>query len=106
MVHQLKIFPNYFEDVISGKKRFEFRINDRNFKVHDFLALNEYDYEKKTYTGRSCLVYVDYIMDCNTAEGVPALKDNLVIMSISPVNITVHDNIALPILIGEERIQK
>ena len=41
MIHQLKTEHNFFEDVISGKKTFEVRKNDRDFMVGDFLALKE-----------------------------------------------------------------
>lgn len=63
MIHELKILPEYFEDVVSGEKTFEIRKNDRPFKKGDLLALNEYDQSNKAYTGASCLVYVDYILD-------------------------------------------
>ena len=53
MIHELKTLPIYFEEVIEGRKSFEVRKNDRNFKVGDMLALNEYDAEKKEYTGNS-----------------------------------------------------
>lgn len=62
MVHALKEHPEHFENVISGKKLFEIRKNDRDFKTGDLLALNEYDPETQKYTGRSCLVFVDYIL--------------------------------------------
>lgn len=45
MVHALKEHPEHFENVISGKKLFEIRKNDRDFKTGDLLALNEYDPE-------------------------------------------------------------
>ncbi len=54
MIHELKILPNYFADVVSGKKQFEVRKADRPFREGDLLALNEY--ENKMYTGNSCLV--------------------------------------------------
>ena len=63
MIHALKEHPEHFNNVISGKKTFEVRKNDRDFHENDLVALNEYDSEKKEYTGRSCLVYIDYILD-------------------------------------------
>ena len=38
-VHNLKIKPQYFKDVVSGIKTFEVRKNDRNFKVGDLMVL-------------------------------------------------------------------
>ncbi|TXE33232.1 DUF3850 domain-containing protein [Serratia marcescens] len=37
--HHLKIHPAHFSAVASGKKKAEFRINDRNFAVGDLLRL-------------------------------------------------------------------
>lgn len=63
MIHQLKTESKYFEDIISGKKSFEVRFNDRNFKVGDFLALNEVDESgPPAKTDRSCLVEVVYVL--------------------------------------------
>ena len=79
MIHELKILPNYFADVISGEKTFEIRKFDRPFHKDDLLALNEYDAERKCYTGNSCLVYIDYILDDNEY-----CKQGYVVMAIKP----------------------
>lgn len=63
MIHAVKQLTVHFNDVISGKKTFEVRLNDRDYRVGDLVALNEYDPENNKYTGRSCLVYIDYILD-------------------------------------------
>ena len=49
-VHNLKIRPNYFKDVIAEIKKFEIRFNDRGFEVGDLIVLEEFD--NKGYTGR------------------------------------------------------
>jgi hypothetical protein len=79
MIHELKTSTNYFSDVISGRKTFEVRKNDRPFHVGDLLALNEYDAKNKCYTGNSCLVYIDYILNDNEY-----CKKDYVVMSIKP----------------------
>ena len=61
MIHELKIHPEYFKDVTSGKKPFEIRKRDRDFKVGDYLALNEYSTEGG-YTGKSALYEITYVM--------------------------------------------
>lgn len=38
--HSLKTWPGYFDDLASGKKTFELRLNDRDFKVGDTLLLH------------------------------------------------------------------
>lgn len=42
MTHHLKILPEYFQGVINGKKPFEIRYNDRDFKKGDRVILEEY----------------------------------------------------------------
>jgi len=59
MVHELKILPNYFKDVLLGKKTFEIRKNDRDYGVGDTLILKEWD---KEYTGREIEKEVSYIL--------------------------------------------
>lgn len=63
MIHALKTEPQYFEAVINAKKTFEVRRNDRDFRVGDYLALNELDDTREGYTGRSVLLRVTYILD-------------------------------------------
>lgn len=79
MIHELKITPEYFEAIAIGKKTFEVRANDRDYKVGDYLALNEYDASGGSYTGRSCMVYVDYIL-----KDENYCKSGYVIMGIKP----------------------
>lgn len=42
MTHHLKTKPEYFQAVIDGKKTFEIRLNDRDFKQGDSVILEEY----------------------------------------------------------------
>lgn len=83
MIHELKILPHFFTDVIKGEKTFEIRKNDRPFHKGDLLALNEYD--GQYYTGNSCLVYIDYIL--NDPEYV---KKDMVVMGIKPCSVYRH----------------
>lgn len=57
-VHELKILPKWFDDVSSGKKKFEIRKNDRDYKVGDVLKLKEWNGE---YTGEEILREIEYI---------------------------------------------
>jgi len=61
MTHSLKIRPSYFNDILSRKKTFEIRFNDRNYQVNDVLILNEFDYHEDCETGRSVHVLIRYI---------------------------------------------
>ena len=39
--HKLKTESSFFKDVQAGLKTFEYRLNDRNFKVGDLVTLVE-----------------------------------------------------------------
>lgn len=60
MEHELKTYPKYFEEVISGRKTFEVRKNDRKFCVGDVLLLKEWDNIK--YSGREEKAEVIYLI--------------------------------------------
>jgi len=76
--HDLKCWIDPFNAVASGKKRFEFRLNDRNYKVGDELILREWDPVNKCYTGRPVIRrYITYIL----TEGF-GLPDGYCIMSL------------------------
>ena len=84
MIHALKQLTPYFEAVLSGEKTFEIRLKDRDYRVGDLLALNEYDGER--YTGRCCLVKIDYILDDSNY-----CLENYVTMSIKPCLVDIND---------------
>ena len=60
--HEVKILPNYYEDVLSGKKTFELRKDDRDYKVGDLIVLKEYDSSENVYTGREKMYGIGYIL--------------------------------------------
>ncbi|MGM0207241.1 hypothetical protein IGI96_001752 [Enterococcus sp. DIV0421] len=67
MVHELKILPEFFEAVTSGRKQFEIRKNDRPFQVDDLVILREW--VQGDYTGNSYHVFITYITDFGQPEG-------------------------------------
>lgn len=58
--HELKILPEYYEAVLSGKKKFEIRKNDRNFKEGDMVKLREF--KDGEYTGNFIKGRITYIL--------------------------------------------
>ncbi|KKU85784.1 MAG: hypothetical protein A2667_01105 [Candidatus Wildermuthbacteria bacterium RIFCSPHIGHO2_01_FULL_47_27] len=60
LIHK-KIWPEYFDAVASGKKKYELRLNDFEVKEGDMLVLEEWDPETKKYTGRSTEKKVTYV---------------------------------------------
>ena len=70
MLHELKIYPKYFQETIEGNKPFEIRKNDRHFQVGDVLLLKEWD------NIREIGAVVRYVLDdtfIGLAEGYVAL---------------------------------
>ena len=57
-----KVWPEYFEAIKAGKKKFELRLNDFNVQEGDTLVLEEWNPETKEYTGRSIEKKVGYVM--------------------------------------------
>ncbi len=60
VVHK-KVWPVYFEGLLSGKKTFELRLNDFEIEEGDTLVLEEWDPQTKTYTGRTLEKSVTYV---------------------------------------------
>lgn len=56
-----KIWPEYFEQVLKGKKTFELRLNDFEIEDGDTLVLKEWDPGTKLYTGREIEKRVGYV---------------------------------------------
>lgn len=79
MVHYIKILPEYYEAVISGRKTFEVRCNDRRYRVGDSLVMQEADDAGKL-TGRSIVCKVTYILTDHKY-----VKDGFAILSILPI---------------------
>lgn len=76
-IHELKIWPIYFGEVLSGKKKFEIRRNDRNFKVGDFLILKEFSPDSNSYSRREIQCKVTYLLDDPNF-----IKEGFVVMAI------------------------
>jgi len=58
--HGLKIKPEFFNEVLSERKKFEIRKNDRQFKAGDLFALMEF--ENGCYTGRYFVGCIGYVL--------------------------------------------
>jgi len=64
MVHELKTISPYYEEIEKGNKRFEIRLNDRDYKVGDILALRHWSDFRGCFTREQRIyVKVTYILD-------------------------------------------
>ncbi len=57
-----KTWKKYFEEIISGKKKFDIRLADFPIDKGDTLVLEEWDEDKNKYTGRKVEVIATYIL--------------------------------------------
>lgn len=56
-----KVWPEYFEAILAGKKKYELRLNDFDIEEGDTLVLEEWNPETKDYTGRKIDKKVTYV---------------------------------------------
>ena len=52
MRHTKKVWPEYFQKILDGKKTYELRLADWECNEGDILVLQEWDPETKEYTER------------------------------------------------------
>ena len=79
--HDLKIWPEHYQAILDGRKRFEIRsIEDRSFDEGEFLRLREWEpTDPPYYTGRHMTAQVTLVhAGFGTAQGY-------VVMGIEPV---------------------
>lgn len=57
-IHDIKIKPCYFKQIIKRNKMFEIRKDDLNYNVGDIVTLHEFDGEKKN---RQTSNYFNYL---------------------------------------------
>ena len=62
MIIRKKAWPKIFEDVLSGKKKFDLRLADFDISEGDTLILEEWNPETKEYTGKKLEKKVGYIL--------------------------------------------
>jgi Domain of unknown function (DUF3850) len=79
-MHELKTWPSPFSQIWDGKKRFELRLNDREFEVGDHLILCEWNEKTGKYTGRQLSAVVTYLLGYD--EELPGIRPGYVCMSI------------------------
>jgi len=77
MIHNLKVHPQFWEALISGKKAFDLRRNDRKFQICDTVLLKRYDPVGVGYTGEECEKQITYVL---FPEDCPGLQPGYVIL--------------------------
>ncbi|HVY01852.1 MAG TPA: DUF3850 domain-containing protein [Candidatus Nanoarchaeia archaeon] len=61
MEHVKKVLPEYFQNILEGKKNYELRLADWKCNEGDVLLLKEWDSKSKKFTGREIRKRVTYV---------------------------------------------
>jgi uncharacterized protein YqfB (UPF0267 family) len=79
--HHLKAWPEFFDELLCGRKTFEIRKNDRNYQEGDYLVIKEWNPDTKEYTHAIALTFEVTSIMCGSRFG---LAFGWCIMSIRP----------------------
>lgn len=74
-IHDLKIHTNFYNDVITGRKKFEIRKNDRDYQEGDLVILHEIEEDNlaQWHTGEKVKMKITYITDYAQQNGYVVL---------------------------------
>lgn len=79
--HEIKAYPAFFSEILSGKKTFEIRFDDRGYQVGHHLHIKEFDpveakqiragnfRDTQGYTGREVKAEITYVTSWAQKEG-------------------------------------
>lgn len=85
-VHRLKVAPEFFEEVQAGRKKAEYRYDDRGFEVGDLIMLVEWTANQQEpgegVIGRTLFAGITHILN---KEVFPQLPERWVVISIQLV---------------------
>ena len=76
--HDLKVWPEFWDNLESGRKTFEIRIDDRGFCLGDTLLLREWHPVTQVYTGREVRRTVTHLL-----RNWRGIQSGYVIMSLA-----------------------
>ncbi|HRN86662.1 MAG TPA: DUF3850 domain-containing protein [Candidatus Dojkabacteria bacterium] len=62
MTHRKKTWPDYFQMLKDGRKRFDVRLADFEVKEGDTIVFEEWDPELKDFTGRKLEMKVAFVL--------------------------------------------
>ena len=91
--HKVKSWSMFFNDILTGERTADIRLNDRRYNVGDYLVLHEFDPVEYKYTGRIQEVQITYLQGNKSnpcAISYKALHNDYVVLSIKLTGVN-HD---------------
>ena len=79
-IHELKCWPKHFSEIVTLIRRFDTRINDRNFQQGDGVWLREWNPETKEYTGREARTIITFV-----SKDFKGLEPDYVVLGLGEV---------------------
>lgn len=79
-VHELKTWPDAFDAMHDGRKLFEFRKHDRDYRVGDQILSRRFDPTTKDYTGECDRFEVTFML----VAGQYGVPDGFCVMGVKP----------------------
>ncbi|MBI1833425.1 MAG: DUF3850 domain-containing protein [Candidatus Andersenbacteria bacterium] len=71
MKKEKKVWPEYFQRIFDGEKKYELRLADWECSPGDLLLLKEWDPKTKSYTGREIEKVVTHVLKTNDVKFWP-----------------------------------
>lgn len=71
-IHELKIWPEFYEAIESCVKTFDLRKDDRGYEINDGLRFREWDPRTEQYTGYELSRTIVYILRHRPKAGCAA----------------------------------
>ena len=63
-----KVWPKYYDKIVSGEKTFELRLADWECSPGDTLLLREWNPETREYTGRESEKTITYVLKTKSVD--------------------------------------
>lgn len=104
-MHELKTWPEPFDAMHAGRKMFEFRKHDRDYRVGDQILSRRFDPNTKDYTGECDRFEITFMLVAGQ-YGVPdgfcviGVKPSLSPLTNEPVGVTISREDAIDDLRG------
>lgn len=86
--HEIKCWPAYFHALADGRKTFELRRDDRDYRAGDTLHVREWCPTAADYTGRALTFGVSYVLRKHPEFG---LEGGFAILSLTPAEVAARE---------------